>query len=118
MSAGETGEWLFSYGTLRQPEVQIANFGRLLQGFPDTLAGYSLSVVDIVDPKVIGVSGASRHPIIRFTGNSSDEVAGMVFQVSAGELTKADAYEVSDYRRIAVRLRSGRTAFVYAAFES
>jgi hypothetical protein len=118
MSAGETGEWLFSYGTLRQPEVQIENFGRLLQGFPDTLAGYSLSVVDIIDQKVIGVSGASRHPIIRFTGNSSDEVAGMVFQVTSGELTKADAYEVSDYRRIAVQLRSGRTAFAYAAFES
>jgi len=33
---------LFSYGTLRQPEVQLANYRRLLEGEPDSLSGYRL----------------------------------------------------------------------------
>ncbi|RZJ42033.1 MAG: gamma-glutamylcyclotransferase, partial [Brevundimonas sp.] len=31
---------LFSYGTLQDPNVQQANFGRLLEGSPDRLPGY------------------------------------------------------------------------------
>lgn len=52
---------LFSYGTLRQREVQVATFGRELDGW----------------------------------------------------LEAADEYEVDDYRRVEVPLRSGRSAWVY-----
>jgi hypothetical protein len=31
---------LFSYGTLQQPDVQRATFGRLLRGEPDALVGF------------------------------------------------------------------------------
>jgi len=31
---------LFSYGTQRQEAVQLANFGRLLQGTHDAMPGY------------------------------------------------------------------------------
>lgn len=31
---------LFSYGTLQDPAVQMANFGRLLEGTADQLVGY------------------------------------------------------------------------------
>ena len=34
--------WLFSYGTLRQPQVQMANFGRLLEGRGDALVSFDL----------------------------------------------------------------------------
>lgn len=37
----------------------------------------------------------------------------MVFGISATELAATDKYEVDDYRRIAVPLRSGATAWVY-----
>lgn len=37
----------------------------------------------------------------------------MVFEISEAELAAADEYEVDDYRRIAVPLRSGATAWVY-----
>ena len=43
---------LFSYGTLRQPDVQLANYGRLLAGEADTLRGYRLIPVEITDPAV------------------------------------------------------------------
>lgn len=111
--ASEDEAWLFSYGTLRQLDVQMATFGRPLSGLDDALPGYALSVLEISDPEVVATSGATHHPIVSRTGNPDDEIAGTAFLVTAAELAAADAYEVSDYKRIAVRLNSGREAFVY-----
>lgn len=105
--------WLFSYGTLRQPEVQLANFGRRLEGREDALAGYALSTVEITDPDVIATSGSAQHPILTHTGDPADRITGMAFLVTARDLVAADAYEVSDYVRRLVRLESGAEAFVY-----
>jgi gamma-glutamylcyclotransferase (GGCT)/AIG2-like uncharacterized protein YtfP len=41
-------------------------------------------------------------------------VDGTVFTITATELAAADDYEVDDYTRVVVRLRSGRQAWVYA----
>jgi gamma-glutamylcyclotransferase (GGCT)/AIG2-like uncharacterized protein YtfP len=74
-------ELLFSYGTLRQPEVQRATFGR---------------------------------PILPPTDRVDAHVGGMVFAISDAELAAAaDEYEVDDYRRISVPLRSGAAAWAY-----
>ena len=51
-------ERLFSYGTLQQEAVQLANFGRILQGSPDAVTGYRLASVKISDPDVVTVSTA------------------------------------------------------------
>ena len=47
------------------------------------------------------------------SADSGDEVAGTVFKITASELAAADAYEVSDYKRIEVQLKSGIDAWVY-----
>jgi len=107
--------WLFSYGTLQQDNVQLATFGRRLEGRPDSLPGYAVSVVAIADAAVVATSGAVHHPIVRMTGDPADEVAGTVFRITPAELAAADAYEVADYKRTAVRLKSGLEAFVYVA---
>lgn len=104
---------LFSYGTLQYEAVQLANFGRTLEGNRDILPGFELSMVEIKDPKVIATSGKSAHPIIVYTGRSSDKVKGMVFNVSQREIEEADKYEVADYKRVSVQLASGITAWVY-----
>ncbi|RJT86254.1 gamma-glutamylcyclotransferase, partial [Arthrobacter frigidicola] len=44
---------------------------------------------------------------------ADDSVAGTVFQISEEELAAADRYEVADYKRVAVTLASGLTAWVY-----
>lgn len=106
-------ELLFSYGTLQLESVQRATFGRLLTGFKDTLPGFSLSMVAIEDADVVATSGASEHPIVKFTGRTADAVDGMVFEITPGELASADRYEVDAYTRVAVALASGRTAWVY-----
>ncbi|HEX4198896.1 MAG TPA: gamma-glutamylcyclotransferase family protein [Caulobacteraceae bacterium] len=104
---------LFSYGTLRQAGVQLASFGRLLEGREDALPGYRCSMVEITDPEVLATSEARFHPIAEPTGDPADETPGMVFQITAAELAAADAYEVSDYRRVRVTLKSGVDAWVY-----
>lgn len=106
-------ELLFSYGTLQQREVQLSTFGRVLDGRPDAIAGYELDYVTITDPHVIATSGSDRHPILHPAGRPDAAVAGTVFAVTAAELAAADAYEVDDYRRVAVPLRSGGEAWVY-----
>lgn len=106
---------LFSYGTLQQREVQLSEFGRELAGTPDRLPGYELSTVEITDPHVIAISGATRHLILRATGNACDSVAGTALRISADDLMAADAYEVDDNQREIVSLASGLLAWVYAA---
>lgn len=106
---------LFSYGTLQDPAVQLANFGRRLDGTPDALPGFRTDWVEIVDPVVIAESGLTRHPIVRPSDDPADQVPGAVFRITQIELDAADAYEVDDYRRVSVRLASGATAWVYVA---
>jgi gamma-glutamylcyclotransferase (GGCT)/AIG2-like uncharacterized protein YtfP len=104
---------LFSYGTLQQENVQLASFGRRLDGTPDAMPGYRNSMLEITDPEVIRTSGKRFHPIVEPSGDAADEVAGTVFRITAAELAAADAYEISDYKRVLVQLKSGAEAWVY-----
>ncbi|MDQ2626977.1 MAG: gamma-glutamylcyclotransferase [Actinomycetota bacterium] len=106
-------ELLFSYGTLRLPEVQRSTFGRELDGRPDAIVGYDLDYVTITDPEVVALSGSDRHPILRPSTAPEAAVSGTVFAISTDELAAADDYEVDAYRRISVPLRSGAQAWVY-----
>jgi gamma-glutamylcyclotransferase (GGCT)/AIG2-like uncharacterized protein YtfP len=109
---------LFSYGTLRQKAVQLANYGRELDGAPDALVGYRLQALVISDPRVVELSGKAVHNIACATGNPADRIEGVVFELSREELESTDAYEVDAYARVEVILESGRNAFVYVAGEA
>lgn len=104
---------LFSYGTLLQENVQRSVFGRTLQGNTDQLVGFALSLVQIDDPNVVATSGKTHHPIVTFTGDTTDRVDGVVFEITDIELELADKYEVSAYQRVAAQLSSGKRAWVY-----
>jgi hypothetical protein len=106
---------LFSYGTLRQANVQLATFGRLLEGRPDALIGFALSPMTIADPHVIEVSGADVHTIARPSGDPDDRIAGIAYELTPAEIEAADRYESGPIVRIRVRLESGAEAFVYVA---
>ena len=105
-------ELLFSYGTLQQDGVQMAQFGRKLSGQSDALQGWRSEMVQITDPDVLAKSGKAFHPIV-MPGRKDDQVPGMVFEITGEELAAADSYEVSDYRRVSAQLASGKTAWVY-----
>ena len=109
---------LFSYGTLQLERVQLSTFGRLLNGTRDAIVGYRLEPVEITDPEVIAISGSSMHTNLVRSDDPAEGVEGTVFEITAAELAAADDYEVDDYKRVSVRLRSGLEAFVYIASQS
>ncbi len=106
-------EYLFSYGTLRQQNVQLKNFGRLLDGAEDALKKFILKDIEITDKVVLEVSDKKFHPILSYTGNEKDKVVGTVFKITLDELLKADGYEVDDYKRVEVTLGSGIKSWAY-----
>jgi len=105
---------LFSYGTLRDPAIQLAVFGRTLSGTADLLIGYARESFEVRDPTFSAVYG-SRHIIVQSTGRDEDRTPGTVLELTDAELTMADAYEPAGYRRVAARFASGRQGWVYAA---
>jgi gamma-glutamylcyclotransferase (GGCT)/AIG2-like uncharacterized protein YtfP len=106
-------ESLFTYGTLQLEEVQLATFGRKLEGRPDALVGYRLVMLTIQDEDFVAKSGVRDHRNLQCTGNHSDLVEGIVFAVTMEELEQSDAYEPEGYARVQVRCRSGLSAWVY-----
>jgi hypothetical protein len=112
-ASAETTIPLFSYGTLQQPEVQLATFGRLLDGRPDVLTGYALAPLTITDPDVVATSGLAVHTIACPTADPAHSVSGVVFAITPAELAAADGYETDAYARVELILASGASAFVY-----
>jgi len=108
---------LFSYGTLQLPEVQLANYGRLLDGEPDALIGYRLIPLEIDDPEVVRISGKAVHTIACASGDPNDRVLGVAYFLTEAELVATDAYEADAYTRVEVTLESGWNALVYVGPE-
>jgi hypothetical protein len=106
-------EHLFSYGTLRTEELQLALFGRRLEAKPDVLPGYTLRMIEIQEQDFVIKSGTANHRNIQFTRNPSDFVEGLVLTLTRRELEQADAYEPASYNRVLVQLQSGVSAWVY-----
>jgi gamma-glutamylcyclotransferase (GGCT)/AIG2-like uncharacterized protein YtfP len=104
---------LFSYGTLQKEQVQIETFGRILIGEKDILSGYKLKMLEITDPEVLRKSNQKYHPILEFSGNTEDEVKGVLFEVTDEEILQADEYEVDDYKRVEAVFKSGKSGFIY-----
>ena len=105
-------ERLFPYGTLQTDSVQVATFGRRLDGEPGGLAEYSLKTIQIQNKDFAAKNGGHQRTV-EFTGAESDFVEGVVFKVSRQELEQADAYEPAEYGRRRVQLKSGVDAWVY-----
>jgi len=105
---------IFSYGTLQEDRVQLATFGRLLQGRPDALVGFATAAVPIDDPRLVATSGRTHHANVIFDGKNDSRVNGMVFEITDDELAATDRYEqTAAYTRIAATLASGAKAWVY-----
>jgi len=110
----DTTENLFSYGTLQSEAVQLATFGRRLEGKPDCLLGYRVTLIPISNHNLMATNGGTHHRNIEFTGIATDVVEGSVFAVTKKELEQTDAYErIADYKRVRVQLVSGDSAWVY-----
>ena len=108
-------EYLFSYGTLQKDKVQLETFGRLLKGTKDSLAGYQLSTVVIVDEDVLAKSGQEIHLLAIPSDVATDRIDGVIFEITLEELLAADGYETEAYQRVKLQFESGREAWIYVA---
>ena len=104
---------LFSYGTLQQDNVQMATYGRYLNGHLDSLSGYRLDKIKIEDKAVILTSGKNYHPIAVKTELANDCIEGTIFELSETELQQTDHYEVDEYQRVLETFASFKQAWVY-----
>ena len=107
---------VFSYGTLRLPQVQLALYGREVTTVADQLPGYRVDWLVITDTHVIETSASDRHPILR-KGAETDAAPGAYLELTDEELAATDEYEVDDYVRTQVVLASGIDAWAYLADE-
>jgi len=111
-------ESLFSYGTLQSEAVQLATFGRRLEGKPAQLIAHRVTIIPAGIPtsnqKLVTTTGAPHHRNLQFTGIASDVVEGTVFTVAKDELAQADEYEkAAGYKRVLVPLESRTNAWAY-----
>lgn len=104
---------LFSYGTLQLEKVQLASFGRKLEGKKDILKGFKLEKLQITDEAVLSVSNEEFHPIAIETKLLADQIEGTLYKISQKELEQADHYEVSDYKRVEATFESGTKGWIY-----
>lgn len=106
--------YVFSYGTLQQAPVQIATYGRALDGQADTLPGYMTTRVPIANATTRARTGLTHHTNVVPSEHPDSVVPGTVFELTDAELSATDGYERDDdYARTAVTLSSGKTAWVY-----
>lgn len=105
--------YLFSYGTLQDRGVQIETFGRILTGEKDLLTGFKVNKIQITDVEVLRKSNQKFHLILEYSGKEEDSIEGTLFELSDEEIKQADNYEVEDYKRITVILKSCKEGFVY-----
>ena len=108
-------ELLFSYGTLQKENVQWKLFGRSLKGSTDMLQGYKRSAIEVTDKNFLSKGEDSYQQTLVRTDNGNDYIEGTVLEITEEELLLADQYEPNDYKRIEVKLHSGKAAWVYIA---
>ena len=108
-------EYLFSYGTLQKDKVQLALFGRILQGWTDALGGYKVVSIEINDKAFLAKGEENLQQTLIISQDNNDTVKGTVFEITGEELLHADKYEPENYKRSKVMLQSGKEAWIYTA---
>lgn len=106
---------LFSYGTLRDQDVQREIFGRTLVGRRATLVGYKMASAAVSDPDFARKSGRSQHAILRPSNDPEARVDGVALEVTRDDLEYVDRYEPAEYVRVLAKLASGQEVWVYVA---
>ena len=93
----------------------METFGRLLKGAKDTLQGYKLSTIKIEDEDVLAKSEQEIHLIAMPSEEGTDNIDGVIFEITHEELLAADGYETDAYKRVKLQFISGKEAWIYVA---
>jgi hypothetical protein len=110
-------EYLFSYGTLQDGEVQMELFGRHLIGHTDILKGYNTTEIELNEEGFVGFREREKYLIASISDDENDAIEGTALQVTMDDLLLADEYEPEEYKREHVTLESGKQAWIYLKAE-
>ena len=80
VSVDQPLQYLFSYGTLQHPDVQLDTFGRLLDSDDDALPGYTVDYAEIEDPRVVGAVDEATEGVELHVGVLQGPVAEQVLE--------------------------------------
>jgi len=107
---------IFSYGSLQHEDVQLAVYGRIVRGEPDSLVGWTLTCIEVPRSHKAASSGATHYANVERSTQSANAVAGTLLELTDAELEASDGYERdADYVRVLNTLASGRSAWVYVS---
>lgn len=59
---------------------------------------------------LLRISKKKFHPIAVPSKNKSDFINGVIFEITESELLETDKYEISAYKRVQKKLKSGNEA--------
>ena len=93
---------LFIYGTLEEPPVEKKIIGRVLKLHHDVLKGFKKTKAKLEGGVYFIISP-----------NKKSSVCGFIISITPSELKKIDCYEGKDYKRVKVKLVSGKQVWVY-----
>jgi len=110
-------EYLFSYGTLQKEKTQLELFERNLQSFADTLRGYKIANIEIKDELFLS-KGEDKFQKTLIPSNNNAIIKGKVLELTMEEIFLTDKYEPDNYKRIKVKLESGKEAWIYITAEA
>ncbi len=111
-------QYLFSYGTLQNEDVQRDVLGKVLPGQADRLPFYDQSVLEVVNGGRAEASGTARYLLAHYSGRHTDVLQGTAYPVTAADLRRTDKFQGPAYKRIASVLGSGVCAWVYVDVRS
>ena len=107
---------IFSYGSLQQQDVQLAVYGRVLRGEPDSLMGWTLTRIEVPKSHKAASSGVTHYTNVERSTETANSVAGTLLELTDAELAASDGYErEAEYVRVMTTLASGRSAWVYVS---
>lgn len=95
-------EKLFTYGSLRNSEIQQKLFNRILTGTLDTLIDYEKGNV-VIEGKIFNVA----------ISKAGSQIEGEVYELDQKELERSDRYEGNSYKRVRITLLSGTEGWIY-----
>lgn len=99
-------EFLFVYGTLQNTDIQQKIIGKILKGESDVLENHTVLKIRI---------NGEIYPVLTKAKNKS--VSGLVLDILPTDFPLIDEYETDAYKRVKVRLKSGKAAWVYKKYE-
>ena len=110
-------EYLFSYGTLQEDDVQVELFGRRLNGGRDVLKGYKTSPIELTEEGFASYTEQATYLIASVSDDENDAIEGTALEVSGEDLSVVDGYEPEEYKRAKVTLELGKRAWIYLKAE-